>query len=93
MKTVFAVMTVVIGLALAAPIVAQTDFSAMSTDQLYQIQQQGVPPEERAAFDAEWDRRVNSMTLDELTIHQVPRSEQEMAKMRQRGSSPPPMNP
>jgi uncharacterized protein (DUF2236 family) len=93
MKTVFAIMAVVIGLALAAPIVAQTDFGTMSTDQLYQMKQQGVPPEERAAFDAEWAKRVDNMTLDELTVYQVPRSEQEMAKMQQRRTSPTPLNP
>ena len=63
MRTFIVIMTVVMGLALAAPLIAQsTDYSKMSTDQLYQLKQQ---PENQHNMDlqSEWLKRASNMCL------------------------------
>ena len=51
----------------AVPAMA-TDYSAMSTDELNAMRGtlQGVSEQERAAFRAEWQKRVSDMTPEEL---------------------------
>ena len=92
MRTVLLIVAVVMGLALAAPVMAQsTDYSKMSTDQLYQLRQQGVPAEDRSNLAAEWQKRVADMTPQELKKYQVPYSHEEVQKMYrgQSGTSAP----
>jgi len=91
---IFLVMALIAGLAIAPSVMAQTmDYSKMSTDQLFQLKNQGVAPQDQAAFNMEWTKRVANMNLDQLTEYQVTESEQKMAKRQLQeqpmSSSPP----
>lgn len=90
MRKVVVIVAVLFSLALIVPIMAQaaTDYGKMSTDQLYQLKKEGVPPQERANLDSEWMKRVVSMTPGERQKYQVPYSDQEIEKMRQQRMAP-----
>jgi hypothetical protein len=89
MKTVLMIVAVVMSLALAAPLMAQSaaDYSRMSTDELYQLKQQ---PDHQydTNLDSVWVQRVANMTPEELTQYNVQYSLQEVQKMQQQRMSP-----
>ncbi len=89
MKTVLVIVAVVVSLALAAPLMAQSasDYSKMSTDELYQLKQQ---PDHQydTNLDSVWTQRVANMTPEELKKYNVQYSPQEIQKMRQQRMSP-----
>jgi hypothetical protein len=89
MKRVIVIVALVMGLALAAPLMAQsTDYSKMSTDQLYQLKQQ---PDNQHNMDlqSEWMKRAANMSPEQLKKYNVPYSQEEVQKMyRQRESTP-----
>ncbi len=88
MKRFIVIMTVVMGLALAAPLIAQsTDYSKMSTDQLYQLKQQ---PENQHNMDlqSEWLKRASNMSSKDLKKYKVPYTHEEVQEMYQRQSAP-----
>ena len=89
MKTVLVIVAVVMVLAMAAPVLGQsTDYSKMSTDQLYQLKQQGVPPDQRNNLESEWVKRAARMTPEERQKYQVPYSDADIQRMRQERTSP-----
>lgn len=91
MKSVLFVMALLLGLALIAPIAleAATDYSKMSTDQLYQLKKSGtVPPQDQPNLESEWIKRVVDMTPEERQKYQVRYSDEEIQKMRQQRQAP-----
>ncbi len=91
MKRALVVVTVLFGLALIAPVIAQaaTDYSQMSTDQLYQLRKSGnVPPQDESNLESEWMKRVVNMSPEERQRYQVRYSDEEIQKMRQQRQSP-----
>lgn len=94
----FAIMVVVVlfGLALVVPIIAQaaTDFSKMSTEQLYQAKQQEqqnqIARDDRGNLDSEWIKRVVRMTPEQRQKYQdqIPWSDQEIQRMWQEHEAP-----
>ncbi len=90
MKTLCVIVAVVFGLAMAAPLLAQSqDYKSMSNDQLYQLQKEGkIPVQDRAKFNAVWEQRVVAMNQDELNKYEIPYSKQEIEQMRMQRLSP-----
>lgn len=88
MKTFVAIVAVVMGLALAAPLMAQSmDYSKMSTDELYQLKQE-PDHQNDMNLQSEWVKRAANMTPEQLKEYKVPYSHQEVQKMYQQQQSP-----
>ncbi len=87
MKIVLAIVAVVICLVMVAPASAR-DYSKMSNDELYQVQKQGIPVQDRGAFQDVWVRRVAVMSPEELEKYQVAYSYDEIQRMRCGYSNP-----
>ncbi len=84
MKTVLVIVAaaaILVGMALAAPLMAQsTDYSKMSTDQLYQMKQD---PDHANDMDlqSEWMKRMVNMSPDELKKYRIPYTHEQVQKM------------
>jgi hypothetical protein len=91
MKSALFVIALLLGLALIAPVTieAATDYSTMSTDQLYQLKKSGtVSPQDEPNLESEWIKRVVDMTPEERQKYQVRYSDEEIQKMRQQRQAP-----
>lgn len=91
MKSVLFVVALLFGLALIAPVIveAATDYSRMSTDQLYQMRKSGnVAPQDQSNLESEWMKRVINMSPEDRQKYQVRYSDEEIQKMRMERQAP-----
>ncbi len=91
MKPTLLVLALLFGLVLIAPVIveAATNFSQMSTDQLYQLKKSGdVAPQDQSNLEVEWMKRVVNMSPEERQKYRVPYSDEEIQKMRMQRQAP-----
>ncbi len=91
MRSTLLVVALLFGLALIAPVIveAATNYSQMSTDQLYQMRKSGnVPPQDQSNLESEWMKRVVNMSPEDRQKYQVRYSDEEIQKMRMQRQAP-----
>ena len=88
MRTFIAIVALAMSLALAAPLIAQsTDYSKMSTDQLYQLKQDPAN-KNNMNLQSEWLKRASNMSSQDLKKYDVPYTHDEVQQMYKQQSSP-----